>query len=59
MDSRLDIERDKYAEYREQQHEAMKTYCYRDCDCHDEGCPYYDIAEETWDYEQCFKDGDF
>ena len=54
-DSRLDIERDKYLEWKQQQKWAMQDYCERDCDEHNENCPWYDAEEETWDYEDCFK----
>ena len=56
MDTPLDIERQKLAEYLEQQHFARMDYCEKDCDEHNENCPYYDAEEECWDYEQCFKD---
>lgn len=55
-DSRLDIERDKLAEYRQQQHWARQDYCERDCTEHNEKCPYYDSSEEVWDFEECFRD---
>lgn len=54
-DTRLDIERDKYAEWKQQQHWAMEDAC-RDCDSHKTlGCEFYDPEEETWDFEECFK----
>ena len=55
-DSRLDIERDKLAEYRQQQHWARQDYCERDCTEHNASCPYYDAEEECWDFEECFRD---
>lgn len=55
-DTRLDIERDKYLEWKDQQKEAMRNFC-EDCDSHKTlGCLYYDPEEETFDYEECFKD---
>jgi hypothetical protein len=54
-DSRLDIERDKYLEWKDQQREAMRSAC-EDCSEHNESCPYYDAEEESWDYEECFRD---
>ena len=56
MDTPLDIERQKLAEYLEQQHFARMDYCEKDCDEHNENCAWYDAEEECWDYEQCFKD---
>lgn len=53
MDSKLDIERDKLAEYREKIHSARQDYC-RDCSEHNESCPYYDPEQESWDYDLCF-----
>jgi hypothetical protein len=55
-DSRLDIERDKYMEWKEQQRWSRRDYCYQDCGEHNESCPYYDPEEETFDYEECFRD---
>jgi len=55
-DTRLDIERDKYLEWKQQQREAMRSAC-EDCDSHKTlGCIYYDPEEECWDYEECFRD---
>lgn len=56
MDTPLDIERQRYAEYKENMRFAMQDYCEKDCDEHNEQCPYYDLEEESWDYELCFKD---
>lgn len=46
---------DKIAEYKEQCYWARREYCERDCEEHNENCPWYDAEEETWDYEDCFK----
>jgi len=56
MDSKLDIERDRLAEYKQQQRFMKQDYCNRDCDEHTEQCPYYDPETESWDYEECFRD---
>jgi hypothetical protein len=54
-DSRLDIERDKYLEWKDQQKEAMRSFC-EDCENHNtKNCDWYDPEEETWDFEECFK----
>lgn len=55
-DTRLDIERDKYAQWKQEQYFAMMDAC-EDCDSHVTcGCLYYDTEEETFDFEECFKD---
>jgi hypothetical protein len=55
-DTRLDIERDKFLEWKAQQREAMRNAC-EDCDSHKTlGCLYYDPEEESFDYEECFRD---
>ena len=55
-DTRLDIERDKYLEWKNQQREAMRSFC-EDCDSHKTlGCLYYDPEQQTFDYEECFRD---
>jgi len=46
-DSRLDIERDKIAEYKQQMHFARQDYCKRDCEEHNAQCFYYDPEQET------------
>lgn len=54
-DSRLDIERDKYMEWKDQQREAMRSTC-ESCEYHKtKSCDWYDPEEETWDFEECFK----
>lgn len=52
---RLDALHDKMAEYRDQLREAMQSAC-EDCDSHNGKCLYYDPEEETFDYEECFRD---
>jgi hypothetical protein len=55
-DTRLDIERDKFLEWKAKQREAMRNAC-EDCDSHKTlGCLYYDPEEESFDYEGCFRD---
>ena len=55
-DTRLDIERDKCLEWKQQQREAMRSAC-EDCDSHiTKGCLYWDPEEETFDCEECFRD---
>jgi len=55
-DTRLDIERDKYLEWKQEQKWAMEAAC-ENCDSHKTlGCLYYDPEEETFDYEECFRD---
>jgi hypothetical protein len=54
-DTRLDIERDKYLEWKEQQREAKRNAC-EQCSEHNENCVYYDPEEEAFDYEECFRD---
>lgn len=36
---------------------AKDQYC-KNCEEHNENCPYYDAGEECWDYDQCYKDTD-
>ena len=54
-DTRLDIERDKYLEWKEQQREAKRNAC-EQCSEHNENCVYYDPEEESFNYEECFRD---
>ena len=54
-DTRLDIERDKYYEWKQQQKWAMEAAC-ENCEYHNGKCLYYDPEEETFDYEECFRD---
>ena len=56
MDTPEDIRWQKYAEWKQQMRWAMQDYCEKDCDEHNENCPYHDPEEESWDYEQCFRD---
>ena len=47
---------DKIREYKKQCKEAMRSAC-EDCDSHKTlGCLYYDPEEESFDYEECFRD---
>lgn len=55
-DTKLDIERQKYQEYKEKEHWARESYCFRDCEEHNENCPYFDGNQEVWDYDECFRD---
>lgn len=50
--------KDKIIMEREERRFARLDYCEK-CDMHNECCPYYDKEEDSWDSEQCFKDGDF
>ena len=53
---KYEAEQQRYLEWKDQQRMMKQDYCERDCDGHDEGCPYYDPEEESWDYEACYKD---
>lgn len=55
-DTQRDFIQDKIAEEKQARHFARMDYCDRDCDQHNDDCPYYDAEEEYWDYEQCFED---
>lgn len=51
-----DAWQDKIAEYRDQQKEAMRSAC-ESCEYHKtKSCDWYDPEEETWDFEECFRD---
>lgn len=54
MDSPLDIERQKYAEYLEQLKFSRQDYC-EECEEHNANCPFYDPEQESWDYDECFE----
>ena len=56
MDSPLDIEYQKLAEWKEARKSARRDYCERDCEEHNENCFYYDAEEESYDFEACFND---
>ena len=56
-DSRLDIERQKFQEWKEKRKIALQNAC-ESCFEHNENCPYFDNDEESWDYEQCYEDRD-
>ena len=55
MDTPMDIQRQKYLEWLENCKMAMRDECEK-CELHDESCFYYDEEEESYDWEQCFKD---
>ena len=51
-----DARREKYLEWEDQQREAMRSAC-ENCDSHTtKGCLYWDEEQETFDYEECFRD---
>lgn len=54
MDTRLDIERQKYLEYKEQMRISMRDSCER-CSERNTDCPFYDSDEEYYDYEECYR----
>lgn len=54
-DTRLDIERDKYMQWKQEQDIAKRNSC-EDCNEHNENCPYYNREQESWDYELCFEE---
>lgn len=51
-----DAWQDKIAEDKQERKWARETYCNRDCEEHNENCPYYDSEQEVWDYDECFRD---
>lgn len=55
-DTQRDFIYEKMAEEQQERHWARYDYCYKDCDGHNEQCGYYDSAEESWDFEECFED---
>ena len=55
MDTPLDIQREKYLEWKQAQREAIESECLN-CDSRVTlGCPFYNEEEETFDYMECFK----
>ena len=53
MDTSMDIERDKYNEWKEEQKTAREEACRR---CLDKpSCPFYDEEENHYDYDECFE----
>lgn len=52
---KYDALQDKIGEYREQRKEAMRNAC-EQCSEHNENCIYYDPEEETFNFEECFRD---
>lgn len=55
-DTRLDFERQKLAEYKQEVKQQHERFCNRWCTEHDTSCPYYDAEQEIYDYEQCFRE---
>ena len=58
MDTPLDIERQRLADYQERNHQAVQSMC-ESCLEHNNKCPYYSSEEESWDYDTCFKERGF
>lgn len=54
MDTALDIQRQKYLEWKDAQRMAMQDECER-CVEHTVDCPFYDAEQEYWDYEECYE----
>ena len=52
MDTPIDIERDRYNEWKDTQRMAMQDEC-ENCTEHNAGCPFYDAEQESWDYMDC------
>ena len=59
-DTSWEIRMDRIYQEKEQEDIAKREYC-KGCEYRnkDEGCPYYDADEESWDYKQCFRDNDW
>lgn len=55
-DTRLDFERQKLAEYKQEAKQQHERFCNRWCAEHGTNCPYYDAEQEAYDYEQCFRE---
>lgn len=56
---RYDAIQDMIAEDAMERRWLRRDYC-EHCEEHNESCPYYDENEETWDYDECFRDrGEF
>ena len=51
-----DAIKEKMAEEAEARKWARQDYCEKTCDEHNENCPYYDAEEESFDYDECFRD---
>lgn len=54
-DTWLDFAREKAIREKEERHFARMDYCDKECDEHNENCPWYDAEEEYWDFEDCFE----
>lgn len=52
----FDAWQDKIAEAADERRCAMREFCERDCDQHNENCPWYDPEQESWDCDECFND---
>lgn len=57
-DTKWDFIQDKIEEERRDYFLYKRDYCERDCEDHNVNCPYYDAEEESWDFDQCFKDNE-
>ena len=51
-----DAKIEKWLEHKAMVEEMQHDFCYRDCENHNRECFYYDPEEETFDYEECFRD---
>ena len=58
-----EVWQDKIAEYKEQCKWARQEYCYNQCEAHGNPkilttvqCRYFDPEEESYDYDECFRD---
>lgn len=58
MDTDLEIRMQRVYEAMELEHIGRMEFCER-CPDHNDKCPYYDPEEESWDYEQCFKENEW
>lgn len=54
MDTPLDIQRQKYLEWKEARRMAMRDEC-ENCLNHTPECPYYEQEEESWNWEECYE----
>ena len=58
MDTPWEIRMDRIYQEKEFEDIGHREYC-ETCPDHNENCPYYDADEESWDYQQCFKENDW
>ena len=58
MDTPWEIRMEMAYEAKEQEHIGKMESC-NFCPDHNDGCPYYDADEESWDFEQCFRENDW